>query len=806
MSDKTDGFAVLDAATGTEARLAMEGLWLTGRILPVGARLVVVHTFCSAEAKPLEVVYAFGLPRDAALRRFKVLGDGFQVRSELKPVQQAHADYEQGLSEGHLAALARTYRDGRVNLSLGNLRPGEMVKVFLELVAGVDLRDDGVRFRFPFTLAPCYHRHARAIEVEPGVGELELPEGEFGDLLLPRYLTDPASLHGVGFDLSVGAGGPIATVASPSHAVRVTGLGAKTVRVTLSRERDVPDRDLVLDVQTSGSEPRCCGGVCPGGKARFTAVVPSTQFGPPAATPKSVVFILDRSGSMEGTPIEQAKRAVEACVGTLSERDRLGFIAFDDRVELFQPGLVEGTVAHRDALRQFLATIGARGGTELAPAIQAGIQLAGAANAELFVVTDGQVAATEDILKLSRGTGARIHCLGIGAASQDRFLTLLARETGGVSRFVTPHERVDMAALELFAGIGRPVASNVAVSFSGLPECREVLKAPTLVYEGHPLVVMGEADGVADGTLRITWGQGEAVRQLQAELPLPGCQDGETVRLLQGARLITDIESRISGERPMIPPPKLQEREERRITEKLEALSRDYGLASRAMALVAVVERAGDDASQVPTTRVVPVGMPVGTSFEAYFGAKGFGAHTRMCLCSEPSDMVVRAAPPILGRSIKRGIVPRFLDKLVSRVVPEKILAEAAPPAGDAQDHLLVWAAQLQPDGGLPGKSDEDRCWRSVVLLAAFLVSGSTANRGPFRLHIQRLAAFLKSALPGVAPAERRQWVEQILARAEAGAPLNAESPERLLEMLDSKQKPGDKDWLELARQVAPTP
>jgi hypothetical protein len=288
--------------------------------------------------------------------------------------------------------------------------------------------------------------------------------------------------------------------------------------------------------------------------------------------------------------------------------------------------------------------------------------------------------------------------------------------------------------------------------------------------------------------------------------------------LLQGARLITDIESRISGERSMISPPKLQEREERRITEKLEALSRDYGLASRAMALVAVVERAGDDPAQVPTTRVVPVGMPAGTSFAAYFRAEGLCERTLMCLQSEPSDAVVRrGARPVfmecIERSIapqkrgiaapKRGIAHRLFHKLVSRVVPEKRLAEVAPTAGDAQDHLLVWAAQLQPDGGLPGNSHEERCWRSVVLLAAFLASGSTANQGPFRLHIQRLATFLKSALPGVAPAEHRQWVERILARVEAGAPLGAESPERLLEMLDSRRKPGDRDWQELARQIA---
>ena len=76
-------------------------------------------------------------------------------------------------------------------------------------------------------------------------------------------------------------------------------------------------------------------------------------------------------------------------------------------------------------------------------------------------MTDGQVSGTEAILAEARSAGVRLHCLGIGSASQDRFLTLLARETGGVSRFVTPRERVDLAAVDLFASIGKPLVAGL---------------------------------------------------------------------------------------------------------------------------------------------------------------------------------------------------------------------------------------------------------------------------------------------------------------------------------------------------------
>ncbi len=56
----TDSFTVLDAKTGKGISLAMEELWLKGKILPVGAHLLVIHNFRSDEDQPLELVYAFG--------------------------------------------------------------------------------------------------------------------------------------------------------------------------------------------------------------------------------------------------------------------------------------------------------------------------------------------------------------------------------------------------------------------------------------------------------------------------------------------------------------------------------------------------------------------------------------------------------------------------------------------------------------------------------------------------------------------------------------------------------------------------
>lgn len=789
--------AVVEAKTGAEVKLAMQRLWLTGRILPVGARLVVAHTFRSAETHPIEVVYAFGLPRDAALRRFQIAGDGFRVRSELKPVREAQEAYEAGLDEGHLASLARTYRDGRVNLSVGNIRPGELVRVFLELVAGVDLRDGGLRFRFPFTLAPCYHAEARAVEVEPGVGEQELPEKEFGDVLLPQYVTDATALHAVGFDLSIDLGATIASVSSPSHTVRATGLGTRRARVALSRERDLPDRDLVLDAETREEGPRWWGGWVEEGMGRFTAVIPSTLFPHEPAPPKSVVFVLDRSGSMQGPTMAQARKAVEACLGTLSAQDRFGFVAFDDHVEVFQPTLRNGTLADREALGRFLAGVDARGGTRLAEGIDGAVKLAGQERVELFVVTDGQVAATESILATCRSARVRLHCLGIGAASQDRFLTLLARETGGLSRFVTPRERVDLAALDLFASIGQPVATGVEVDWSGLPGGQAVVPSATAVYQGHPLVVMGLVQGAGQGTVRVRRAKRDG-QELVLPIELGANPDASTVCLLQGARMITDVETRLPGELREARQSGLIEREQRRVGQKLERLSQEYGLTSRAMALVAVVERPGDDATQLPRTQVVPVGMPEDTAFGSYFVQR---AAAKMRGEDMLRSYAVKRCTDVSSHiQMSRETLSETLDELCHRTESLAEMSCPAPPdpRRTPEDILVTSAGRLLPDGGMPGADTEGRVLNSVCLLVAFAALGHSRHSGPFRLHVDKLLAFIRQELPQLKLDERRERVAKIVDRVERGVPFEPDVATvlvTLLENLNGPAAPGPEPW-----------
>jgi hypothetical protein len=487
----------------------------------------------------------------------------------------------------------------------------------------------------------------------------------------------------------------------------------------------------VLDARFRSIEPQVLAGRDRHGKGRFAAIIPSSSFGASSEVPRRVVILVDRSGSMQGEAISQARKAIEACLGVLSEKDSFGLVAFDNDVVAFHPALVGGTRELRNQAHQFLMKLDARGGTELAKGFLEAARMLEGGDGDILILTDGQVSGTEKILADARPAGIRLHCLGIGSASQDRFLALLARETGGISRFVTPRERVDLSAVDLFASIGRPVASGLKAGGNIQPE------APSFVFSGTPVLLFGEVSQEGEDQIGLTWDGG------QLKLPVHFSQNeaGETVWLLQGSRLITDWESRYPSAEVLAP---AEKRKQSRVATRLVALSQTYGLASREMSLVAVVTRQGDRAGELPETRVVRVGMPQDTAFGAYFLSRTIGGATPSRFLGVASNRrpesiefamaLPEAAPLSHLRSLSFG-----------GIEPKDASADTARLGDAAEDILLALASRMDSDGGMPGKNHESRASATVIALLAFLSQGHTLTRGAFRSHVARLVSFLKS-------------------------------------------------------------
>jgi hypothetical protein len=276
-------------------------------------------------------------------------------------------------------------------------------------------------------------------------------------------------------------------------------------------------------------------------------------------------------------------------------------------------------------------------------------------------------------------------------------------------------------------------------------------ETPRSVFAGTPVLLYGETESDATDRIELTWDGG----RIALDVPSGDPETGAVVRLLQGSRLITDWEIRYPSEDAVAP---LEKRQKSRVAGRLVELSKTYGLASREMSLVAVVKRLGDRPGELPETRVVPVGMPEDTAFSAYFGRSAKKIDSDSSIRPAFSRML-GPEPPTNVRFALFSLAPS-LDYSVSEI-PES--SEARASNGD----LVDLAAILESDGGMPGDDPSIRAGRTMAAVLAFVAEGHTITGGAFRLHVTRLAGFLKSLK--VASGREERLIDRVLEAASSG-------------------------------------
>lgn len=778
------GNSILNAATRQPIDLAMQRLNLAGRVQPLGGLLQITHTFRCDGDDPIEALYTFMLPRGGVARRFIVKGDGFEVESSLTPREDARKEYEEGVQSGHLSVLAEANVDGMVTLSIGQIRPDEDVTVIVEVFAGVDARDNGFRFRFPFTLAPNYHGQAKMVST-PGGGRCELPESVFGDLILPEWKTNADNLHQISFRLHVDSSGPLGSVASPSHNIAVEMNADGSADITLAGLGDHPDRDLVLDVSTReltpvvfADDPAGSTMQMPSDAPRWTLTMPSSSVPRASDAPRKVCFLLDKSGSMEGPRMDRAKIALKACLSALSATDEFGIVYFSDGASVFHPKMALATDAHRKQAHMSLQKVRADGGTELGRALGKAVEVLGGPGGDIFLLTDGEVMGIGGLVEQSAACGTRIHVLGIGAASQDRFLSALSRRTGGIERMVGVNEDVATAALDLFNSVKQPVQQNVKATVTMDGSAQSQVHDLGTVWDGHPIVITDNGSSGSSARpvdVEITWDTSQTTKVNVASL-IRKAPCGLTALLWAGQQ-VEDLESAIdmAGDGPA----------KVAMEQSLKKISVDYGLASRVMSLCAVVKRVGDQAGVTPEQRIVPVGMPadmkdahgvfqvstagaitqqgwVNGTVGAYAppgvtlttaGFRGGGpqsVNVYACSAGVSSAPDMAWGSPTRGMGIRRGARPSGImlrdcsdsydssDDMIDSM-DVQVVNYTTPAFGD----FLVILGTLQADGGVPGLDLADRVLKTA-LLAVELVNQAAATRTRiYESHVRRMVAFL---------------------------------------------------------------
>ncbi len=619
---------------------------VAARIVGNVARVEVTQRFANASQARLEAIYSFPLPTNAAVTDMLFRVGSRVVLSEVHRREEARATYEAARRSGHTAALTEQERPNLFTQSIANVPPGAAVDVVLRYVHEVPLEDGRYQFVFPTTVGPRYVPGAPAGRGGPGFSPDtdEVPDGS--RVTPPVVPAGARSAHELDVLVSIVPGDAAADVAARSHRI-ATGLDGSGARlVALAEDDRAPDKDLVLSWRPASPLPEAHALVEREQGEDFLLLVAE----PPAAPAddlvrsRELVFLLDKSGSMSGRPIETAKEVILRSLQDLRRGDTFRLVAFDGDAESMSSAPLPGTAENVRSAERWLSGLRGGGGTEMLSGIRA-VLGAPADPARLRLVvfcTDGFIgneAAVIEAVERLRGEG-RVFAFGIGSSVNRYLVEGVARAGRGYAEVVGPRDPVEEAVARLFARLDRPVLTDLAVSFEG----GEVLdlspaRLPDL-FAGQPLVAVGRLPGAAPHhvVVRGRTGTGAWERRIALDRDAGAVAGGAVAGTLWARRRVDDLLSR----RPTAPA--------RGEVDEVVALALRFKLLTPFTSFVAVERELLADPGLDLARVTVPNEMPEGVSHEGIFGpgeAKVLPARVK------PGDPELWVAAPRGARSAR---------------------------------------------------------------------------------------------------------------------------------------------------------
>ncbi|MDI6451630.1 VWA domain-containing protein [Anaerobaca lacustris] len=144
----------------------------------------------------------------------------------------------------------------------------------------------------------------------------------------------------------------------------------------------------------------------------------------------AMVLVIDKSGSMQGMPIELARQAAKATVDLLGTQDQIGVVGFDGQAFVVSP---MRRTAEADAVKSAIDTLASGGGTAMYPGIDAAFQMLQGVVTQIkhvIVLSDGQSQPADHQALVSDMAAAGITVSTVALGHADRALLASLAEIG----------------------------------------------------------------------------------------------------------------------------------------------------------------------------------------------------------------------------------------------------------------------------------------------------------------------------------------------------------------------------------------
>ncbi len=225
--------------------------------------------------------------------------------------------------------------------------------------------------------------------------------------------------------------------------------------------------------------------------------------------PLDIALVLDRSGSMEGQPLDSVRRAVLELLRLAGPTDRIAVVTFDTAVDVVLP------LEHHDAsaVAARVRAIHSGGSTNLSAGWLKGVEILTSnkrpeAVSRVVVLTDGHanagVTEHDALCTMVRGAtdhGVTTSLIGFADGHDENLLAALADSGRGNDYWCAgPDQALDVFAAE-FAGLASVVAQNLSVEVrptvaTAAFEClNEFENLPVPGHDTYRVINIGDAYG-----------------------------------------------------------------------------------------------------------------------------------------------------------------------------------------------------------------------------------------------------------------------------------------------------------------------
>lgn len=600
--------------THTDAEIDVRGLV---------ASATVTQQYANTTAQPIEAVYVFPLPHNAAVYDMEIHIGNRIIRSVIKERAEAKKIYETAKSEGKRAALVEEERPNIFTTSVANIMPGDKINVRLRYVEPLRWEDGRIRLTFPMVVGPRYIPGTRAVGHDGNGWAMDTNQVPDASRITPTVRNpESRSGHDISVTVDLDAGFEAASVHAVSHEIRSTRLSDGRQHVELTAGTTLPNKDFILELsQAESTRPQThlFLSTSDSGETHFllAAYPPSVQ--PKERVPMEMLYMIDVSGSMSGTSIEQARDALLQALDRLRPTDRFGILQFSSGYQEFSSEPLPATPENLDRARRYVRSLEANGGTEMLPALTHLIrkpQVPGYLR-HVVLLTDGDLGNEEEIFaEMRKDLGdARLFTVAIGSAPNHFLAAKMAQFGRGTFTHIADVSEVRDQMTRLFDALDSPVLTDVKLTFTGV-EVSDVYpeRAPDLFMK-QPLLIFGRITRGTSGTLHLTGNSGTA--SYDSSIPF----DSEKATFHPG---ITTLWARQRVEDLMDHWRHSDDKGQAEIRGSIIAHAIRYRLVTKFTSLVAVEEVVVNPGGQNHTA-AVPTEMPAGWQVDRVFGAPATG-------------------------------------------------------------------------------------------------------------------------------------------------------------------------------------